>query len=116
MWDGIYHGILRRVRARGVITTATKRTQIRIETDQVLIIRRRKSIRVWCQECACEVDMVRLEEAAALTGMAQHTLRNCIANEEWHVFQSPGESPVICLDSLLKSLGQTRSSEGYAKE
>jgi len=38
--------------------TAHEKTEITIETDQILIIRRRRSVRFWCQECGSPVDMV----------------------------------------------------------
>ena len=48
---------------------AHKRTEITVETDRVLIIRRSRSIRGWCPACSCEVDMVGLREAEAVTGL-----------------------------------------------
>ena len=42
-----------------------RRIAITIETNRVVIIRRRRVTRVWCPECGCEVDMVGLGEAEA---------------------------------------------------
>jgi hypothetical protein len=104
MWDGIYHGMLRRVSTWWAFRTVRKTTHIRIKTDRLLIIQRRHSTRSWCPECGREVDVIRAEEAAVLTGTPQFTLRNSVADEEWHVSYSPSGSRLICLDSLLKSL------------
>jgi len=104
MWNGIYHGIVCRVKAWGVFTTAKKRTQITIETSRVLIVRRMRSSRTWCRECAREVDVVDTEEASVLAEMAQPALRECVATGKWHLCESSEGALLICLDSLMKSL------------
>jgi len=45
--------------------TAHKRTEITVETDRTVIIRRRRSIRARCPECGCEVEIAAPEEAEA---------------------------------------------------
>jgi hypothetical protein len=80
---------------------AHKRTRITIETEQVLIIRRRSSTRHWCWECGRAVDMVDLEQAGALTGVALRRLRDCARTEKWHLAATADGSPLVCLDSLL---------------
>ena len=96
---------------------AYKRTQITIETDQVLIIRRRGCVRHWCPDCGREKDMVSLSQAAALTGVAQLLLRDCAHAEKWHLTDAAGESPLICLDSLLNTARlQARNSGNPANE
>ena len=42
--------------------TAHKRTEITVETDRTVIIRRRRSIRAWCPECGREVQIAAPEE------------------------------------------------------
>jgi hypothetical protein len=76
-----------------------KRTEITIETDRVLIIRRRRVLRAWCQECGHEVEMVDPREAEAITAVRGLPLRDCA---QWHVAQSQEGTGLICLDSLLK--------------
>jgi|HubBroStandDraft_6_1064221.scaffolds.fasta_scaffold3422047_1 hypothetical protein len=78
---------------------AHKRTEMTIETDRVLIIRRRRVLRAWCQECGREVDMVDPREAEAITGITGSGLHNCA---QWHIAQSQDGAGLICLDSLLK--------------
>jgi hypothetical protein len=104
MWDGIYHGMLRRVSILRLLVAAGRGTRIKVETDRLLIIRRRHAIHSWCPQCGEEVDMVCAEEAAALVETLRLTLPNCLAKERWHITRAPGGSPLICLDSLLKSL------------
>jgi hypothetical protein len=76
-----------------------KRTEITIETDRVLIIRRRRILRAWCPECGHEVEMVDPREAEAITAVRGLPLRDCA---QWHVAQSQEGTGLICLDSLLK--------------
>lgn len=84
--------------------TALKRTEITMETDRVLIIRRRSAIRGWCPKCACEADMLSLEEAAAIVGTSPTTLRDDPRYQAWHFCESLEGTNLICLESMLKSM------------
>lgn len=79
---------------------AYKRTQITVETDQVMIIRRRGCIRQWCRKCGRETEMVSLAQARLITGVP-HLPVDDTQSRRWHVTESQGRSPLICLDSLL---------------
>lgn len=81
-----------------------KRTEITVEVDRVLIIRRRRSIRGWCAECSGEVDLVGEVEAEALTGMSGQTLRDHAQTCGWHVLEGEDGTGLVCLQSLLKSM------------
>ncbi len=84
--------------------TVQKRTEITIETEQVVVVRKhQRPVRSWCQECGCEVDMIDLKEAEALTGAPQAMLSSGGADQRWHWSQAEDGSPLICLESLLKS-------------
>src|ERR1700688_2436559 len=110
MWNGIYHGIVRRAKAWGVFTTATKRTRITIEINRVLIVRRMRSSRTWCPECAREVDVVGTEEASVLIGMTQPAFQECVETGKWHFSESSDGALLICLDSLMKSMSADSKS------
>jgi hypothetical protein len=84
--------------------TAHKRTEITVETDRVLIVRRRRALRVWCPECGGEADMVGLGEAEALTGVSGQALHDRAQACRWHLAEGPNGTPLICLESLLKSM------------
>lgn len=83
--------------------TPYKRTEITVETDHVLIVRRRRSVRAWCRQCGHEVDMVGLAEAEASTGISGPQLRNYAESRGWHLFQNDDGCDLICLESWLKS-------------
>ena len=102
-WEAIYHDFGREQRITVAAMTGSKRTEITIETDQVVIIRRRHSSRAWCRECGSEVDMVGLGEVGALTGMSGQPLQDHAQGRGWHLFEGERETTLICLPSLLKS-------------
>jgi hypothetical protein len=83
---------------------ATKRTvRITIDTSRLSIILRGTSARVWCEQCATEVDMVPVDAAAELARVDVHSVQHLLANKNIHMSQSGG--PVqICLNSLLKEI------------
>lgn len=79
-----------------------KRTEITIETERVVTIRRRRSMRARCPTCGREVDMVSLAEAETLTGMNGKVLREYAAERGWHLIQGQDGSDLICLESWVK--------------
>lgn len=89
-------------KAAGTSTVQT-RTEITIETDRVVVIRQRRSRRVWCQQCGREVNGVSFQEAGELNCLPQLALPDNPASAAWHVCVRENGEPVICLDSLLKT-------------
>jgi len=80
-----------------------RRTEIRIETEQVLIIRRHRSVRVWCLECGCEVDALNSRDAEIIAGISQQATPDSRV-AKWHLPISLAGSTLVCLESLLKSM------------
>ena len=72
-----------------------KRTEITIETEEVLVVRRSSIHRGWCRECGMEVDMIPMSDARNLAGEGRE--------EGWHHHGERGRE-LVCLKSLLKSL------------
>ena len=104
MWREIYLEFRRWAKASDHAIAAYKRTEITVETDQVLIIRRHRSQRVWCAECGREVDTVGLDtvglkEAAANYVGKQPPLPDG-DGRAWHRVQASDGTPLICLESL----------------
>jgi len=97
----------------GVVPTY-KRTEITVETDRVVTIRRRRSLRAWCRECGALVDAIGIEEAAALAETGPSNLQDQARQDQarqdhagaggWHVCEGWDGETIICLDSVLKSL------------
>jgi hypothetical protein len=84
--------------------TAHRRTEITVETDRVLIIRRRRTLRAWCQECGGEVEMVSLAEEQALTEVSGQEFHESAETHRWHFAEDREETCLVCLESLRKSL------------
>ncbi|MBZ5681147.1 MAG: hypothetical protein LAO24_13690 [Acidobacteriia bacterium] len=83
--------------------TAHKRTEITIETDRTLIIRRGRAIRGWCPECGSEVEVVGPAEAEAIARMNGSALGDGSHVSRWHISKGPNGMALVCLESLLKS-------------
>jgi hypothetical protein len=80
-----------------------RRTEITVETDQILIIRRTRAIRAWCEDCGCEVDMVDQGEVQAIAGISGQALRDFAGANHWHLSEGQDRTGLVCLESLLKS-------------
>ena len=82
--------------------TPYKRTEITIETDEVLVIRRRRgAMRAWCRKCGCEVDIVDLAEAAALSRTTGPALRDYAEARGCHVLKGEDGQDLMCMESWL---------------
>jgi hypothetical protein len=114
MWRAIYHGFRRWAKVSELSVAPYKRTEITLETDRIWVIRRSHSRRAWCAECGREVDMVMVKEAAALLGMTQPMLSQPLTTQPmlpgcgdsggWHWSQAADGSPLVCVESVLKSM------------
>lgn len=101
MWR-IYHELRRwaKLPKRGIM--ASKRTEITVETQRTLIIRRSQTQTAWCQECGRDVEVVDVKDAAEFGGTTQPLLLGRMESDTWHLCDKGGKQ-FICLASLLKS-------------
>jgi len=76
-----------------------KRTEITVETNEVLMVRRARVYRAWCMECGCEADMVSLLEARMIAGLPLNLVRPA----KWHIYTDSGGA-LVCMQSFLKSI------------
>ena len=78
--------------------------EITVETERLLIIRRRyQAVEEWCPDCERLVLMIRPDQAAALSG---RTLRAIFADIEkglLHFLESPDGMVLVCLNTILDS-------------
>jgi hypothetical protein len=87
------------------VITVPGKMEITIQTDQVVVFRRRRLRRVWCERCGSDVVAVDLQEAGKLTGMPALALPTGNAGTHaWHISPNTDDGPVVCLRSLLQSL------------
>ena len=80
---------------------AKTRTEVFIETSEILIIKRNRTfVRAWCEDCEREVSMLPLQQAALLTGHSVEAIRSMMEKRHIHFRYQNLESPRICLRSL----------------
>ncbi|MGH9907900.1 MAG: helix-turn-helix domain-containing protein [Pyrinomonadaceae bacterium] len=81
-----------------------KTTTITSETHEVFIVRRRAepSIRMWCADCAAEVEMLKPEEAAAIANVSTRTIYRWIEDAQIHHCESVGGNVVVCPKQLFR--------------
>jgi hypothetical protein len=83
-----------------------KTTIITTETHEVLIVKRRAepSIRMWCGDCAAEVEMLRPEEAAVIANVSTRTIYRWIEAAQIHHQENAEGNVLVCPDLLLGNL------------
>jgi hypothetical protein len=83
--------------------TKKKRTEITVETERILVIRRRyRAVEAWCAECNAAIVMIRPDQAAAVSGRSLRAIFNDIEQAALHFNEQPDGMILICLNSLLK--------------
>ncbi len=87
-----------------------KQTTITIETDSLLMLRGRRSSRAWCPLCAAEGEMIALESVGVISNLEQPALEEWLNSGELHRSQAADGSELICLNSLLARVQNTKSS------
>jgi hypothetical protein len=80
-----------------------KGTEITVETERVLVIRRRyRATEEWCAGCGESVLMIRPDQAAAVVGKSLRAIFNEVETAALHFVEKPDGMLLICLNSLLK--------------
>jgi hypothetical protein len=87
-----------------------KQTRITIETDSLLILRGRNSRRGWCPLCATEGEMITLEDAGVISNLERRALEEWLNSGELHRSQAADGSAVVCLNSVLARVQNTKPS------
>jgi hypothetical protein len=72
-------------------------------THEVMSIRRRGKVMLWCEECAAQVRMVTPEEAALLAGVSARAIYRRIEAGRLHFTETTEGLLLICFNSLLKA-------------
>ena len=82
----------------------TKRTtRITFESERLLVIRQPTSrARRWCAACDEEVQVVTTADAAIVADRELGAIYDAIEAAHLHAVEAGGESPMVCLNSLLK--------------
>lgn len=81
--------------------TITRRTNITIETERLLLVKRRHSESSWCASCAAQVTHVTPETAATWLGISRRTMYRWLETQPLHFTEAADGGVAICLNSLL---------------
>jgi hypothetical protein len=83
----------------------TKRTEITIETDRIVVLSRRTvSVVSWCNECSQRTKMVTVDEAATIAGVTSRTMYRWADAEKLHFTETAEGVLMICFSSLQDSI------------
>ena len=88
-----------------------KRTRITIETDSLLILRGRKSLRAWCPQCDAAAEMIPLKDAGAVSTLSAAEVKAWLESAGLHRITTAQGVVMICLNSLLAQLHRTSGGE-----
>ena len=88
-----------------------KRTEIVIETRQLLAVRGGASAVLQCPTCAPSATMITPEEAAALARTSQHAIHHLLEAGRVHFIDTARRTKLICLNSLLAHLKEGRKPD-----
>jgi hypothetical protein len=88
----------------------SKQTKITIETDSLLVLRGRSSLRAWCPLCGAEGEMIPIDGVGVISNLAPAEVGAWIESEDLHRSQECDGTPLICLNSLLKRVQKTRTA------
>ena len=76
----------------------TKKTRIRIETDELIIVKRIGSANLlWCERCAAQTYPATVDEAAALLGVGPEAVCRRIETGKLHLLENPEGKTLVCL-------------------
>ena len=80
-----------------------KRIRITVETERLLVISKQgRAVEGWCACCGESVELIRPEEAAALSSLSLRALRRQMERGALHYVETPDGVSLICLNSLLQ--------------
>jgi hypothetical protein len=82
----------------------SKETKITIETDSLLILRGRSSLRAWCPNCASKVEMIPIDGVGVISNLASTEVEAWIQSEDLHHTKAADGAPLICMNSMLKRI------------
>jgi hypothetical protein len=78
----------------------TKRTEITIETERLLVVSSPRQTVDWCSGCGARVQMLPINEAALVARTTARTVFGWVEAERVHFRETDQGSLLICLDSL----------------
>jgi hypothetical protein len=81
----------------------TRRANITIEKERLLVINNRRSLEKWCEFCRAEVKMIDINQAAAIAVTSQLEIFRLVENCSLHFAETAEGALLICLESLSQN-------------
>lgn len=88
-----------------------KRTRITIETDSLLVLRGRKSLRAWCPQCGVEAEMIPLNDVGVISNLPLAEVQAWLESPDLHHTKRADGTALVCLNSMLKRVPRKREGE-----
>lgn len=88
-----------------------KRTRITIETDSLLVVRGRKSLRTWCPQCGAEAEMIPLNVVGVVSNLSPAEVQAWMESPDLHHTKTTDGTALICLNSMLRRIRKTWDGE-----
>ena len=85
-----------------------KQTKITIETDSLLVLRGRRSLRAWCPECGTDTEMIPLDDIGVISNLQPREVVAWIQSEDLHHTRAADGASLICLNSMLKRVHKAK--------
>lgn len=87
-----------------------KQTKITIETDSLLVLRGKSSLRGWCPQCSAESEMIPIDGIGVISNLAPADVESWLESDAIHQSQAADGAQLICLNSLLKRVQKTKTA------
>jgi hypothetical protein len=80
-----------------------RKAAVTIETERLLVIQRsRGAVQTWCDACAAEVEMIGVQEAAAIAAASEREIFQLSEAGAIHFAETIEGRALFCVPSLLK--------------
>jgi hypothetical protein len=87
-----------------------KLTKVTIESDSLLIVQGRSSTHAWCPQCGANAEMLAMENIGVVSNLDRPALEAWLNSGELHRSKAADGSPMVCLNSLLARVQNTKTS------
>jgi hypothetical protein len=87
-----------------------RQTKITIETDSLLVLRGRRSLRAWCPQCGAESEMIPLDGLGVISNLTLPEVQAWLESEALHHRTTADGAPMICLNSMLKRVQKAKTA------
>ncbi len=82
-------------------------TKITIETESLVVLQGRKSLRAWCPHCGDLAEMIPLEGVGVVSNLLPAEVQAWMESPDLHHTTMSDGATLICLNSLLKRVRKT---------